>query len=135
MKHHKKSSSSPSRKIFLRIGLILVYIVIVFLLYTPVKDSSLEIEFHSCYDINCSYALVSLLEEKPDHYCAFYDLEDEEIYSHVNEGVLFEDNYDETFSKLEEVGSKGLMHHKIATDSIYVKNNLNTLLLTSIFKY
>lgn len=104
----------------LRIVVLFAYIFLIVLLYLPEHDS-VDILFYSCHEINCSQALVDLLIKYPNHQCAFYDLEDDELYNQVREGVLFEDNYEIKYSKLTSVTSKGLMHHKFCVlDDQYV---------------
>ena len=99
------------KKYFLRILILIIYLAIVIYAFIPAHDDS-DISFYSCQEINCSYALIELLETYPNHYCAFYDLEDDELYSAIKEGLLFEKNYEEKYARLESVSSKGLMHHK-----------------------
>ncbi len=98
-------------KLLWRIIVLCCYVGLLFLLFSPVRDDVM-LSFHSCQEINCSYALVELLETYPNHYCAFYDLEDDVLYEAINEGVLYDENYEEKYSKLQSVSSRGLMHHK-----------------------
>jgi len=104
----------------LRIIFLICYVFLLVLLYLPSYEN-FSVDLYSCQQINCSETLQDLLKTSTTHRCAFYDLEDDGIYELVQEGVLFEDNYEAKYSRLTQVNSKGLMHHKYCVfDERYV---------------
>lgn len=94
-----------------RILLLVSYLFILFFVFTPAYESY-DFDFISCQEINCSHMLIEFLQAHPNHVCAFYDLKDDALYDAINEGALFDENYEKKYSRLKPVSSKGLMHHK-----------------------
>lgn len=100
----------------IRILFLFVYIFLLFIFLQPQQQDDVVIEFFSCQLINCSSFLEQLLITFPDHHCAFYDIADRQLLSQINQGLVFEENYDKNLhSSLQPVFSKGLMHHKFCT--------------------